>query len=477
MKEQPSAAIRWSDRRLRSGYLAIAIAGLVGLVLLPRVMTNGDEYIYAGEARILAHGRLLPVAGDPLPSTRAGDFEGPRYPPGWPLLLALGAPLGFRAMFAVALALHLVGGAATARMAVRRGLPSFLAAAWLVHPLFWSFSRTLMSDLPSAGLLLVAMDAWENHDVGRSAVAVGYSFLMRVASFTQVSGFALAIAGDRCRRCRALGTMALGAACGAAALLLVNRLKYGHPWHSSYAFNNVRLLTTAMVKQNLCIYLLGLLLIPPFPLLWLVIRRQACDRWALVAVPIVLFFLFYGYREHALGLVDNFLVGQRLILAAHAALFIATMEAWSRLSLVRHPAALSMIGVALVTLHHVWTMPMVEHYAPAARALAACRPEKVAFSVYAGRIAFSTNASSYQLIREQAPVTLPDAAVVTLRFRNSRDDTPIGFELPFWLGQASKGCRRLGDFYILDLGGRCPVDGEECDPSALRTSGRPTRLN
>ena len=285
MKDQPRAEIRWSDRRLRSGYLAIAMVALAGLVLLPRVMTNGDEYIYAGEARMLTHGRLLPVAGDPLPSTHSGDFEGPRYPPGWPLLLALGAPLGFRAMFAVALAMHLVGGAATSRMAVRRGLPSVLAAVWLVHPLFWSFSRTLMSDLPSAALLLVAMDAWENHSVGRSAVAVGYSFLMRVASFTQVTGFAIAIAGDLRHRWRALATMALGAFCGTGALLLVNRLKYGHPWHSPYAFNNLRLLTTAMVKQNLVIYLLGLLLIPPFPLLWLVIRRRSCDRWALVLFP------------------------------------------------------------------------------------------------------------------------------------------------------------------------------------------------
>lgn len=71
LRPQPSQAIPWRDPRLRTGYLTIVIAGLLGLVLLSRVVINSDEYIYAGEARILLHGRLLPVLGDPFRPTRA----------------------------------------------------------------------------------------------------------------------------------------------------------------------------------------------------------------------------------------------------------------------------------------------------------------------------------------------------------------------------------------------------------------------
>jgi len=197
LKPQPFQPIAWRDPRLRMGYLAIVVAGLLGLILLSRVVINSDEYIYAGEARILLHGRLLPVQGDPFPTDQgAADFEGPRFPPGWPLMLALGALWSFRGMFVVAIFAHLAGGAAMARMMVRRGLPAVLCALWLFHPLFWSFSRTLMSDVPAVALLLLAMDAWENDRADISAVTLGYSFLVRLSAPMTTAGFALSVWRD-----------------------------------------------------------------------------------------------------------------------------------------------------------------------------------------------------------------------------------------------------------------------------------------
>jgi hypothetical protein len=464
LKDLPDTTVPWSDPRLRAGYLAILVAGILGLLLLPRVMINQDEYIYAGEAKMLVNGHLAAVDGDPLPGAGlTADYEGPRYPPGWPLVLAFGALWSFRAMFVVALLAHLLGGAAMARLMVRRGLPSILAAVWLFHPLFWSFSRTLMSDVPAAVLLLIVMDAWENGQTKTAAVATGYSFLLRMASFTHVAGFALAVGKGFRHKVRTLGVLALGAAGGVIVLLLINTLKHGHPFRSPYAATNQGLLTVGMLGQNFWVYGLGLLLIPPFPLVWILFRPRVCDRWALVAVPVIAFFLLYGYRDQSPRFIENLLGGQRLILAAHAALLVATAGVWSRIPLARNSLVLLIAGILGVFTHHVAVRHLDLRYGPAAQAVAACHPESVIFNQYASRVALSTDASSYHLFGDREPTVKPDVAVMSLRQPTNKYETPVTFQIPEWLRRYPGSCRRFGDFFIFDFAGRCPTDGNACN--------------
>jgi hypothetical protein len=441
----------------------MGLAAIVGLLLLSRVMINQDEYIYAGEARMLLHGRLAAAGGDPLPGAHlVSDYEGPRYPPGWPLALALGALWNFRSMFVVAIVAHLLGGAAMARMLVRRGLPSILCAVWLFHPLFWSFSRTLMSDVPAAALMLMAMDAWENGRVRTSALAIGYSFLMRASAPMTTLGFALAVLTEWRRRWRALLLLGLGAAAGLAILLLVNLVKNGHPFRSPYSTAAESLITAHAVVGNGWIYGLALLALPPFPLLCLLARPRACDRWAWVALPVVAFFLFYGYRDTSPRFLENLLGGQRLILAAHAALLIATAEVWSGIPLIRFTPAILAVGVVVTLGHHFAIRHLEQRYGPAAQAVAACRPEQVLYNQYASRVALSTDAKSFYLLDEHPPTVAADVAVLSLRQPTNRFETPNTFEIPAWLRPHFANCQRHGDFYIFDLTGRCPRTGEIC---------------
>jgi hypothetical protein len=55
------------DPRLRGAWTAAGIAVVLYLALLPRALVNADEYFYAGQAYAIAHGRLAPAEGDPLP--------------------------------------------------------------------------------------------------------------------------------------------------------------------------------------------------------------------------------------------------------------------------------------------------------------------------------------------------------------------------------------------------------------------------
>jgi hypothetical protein len=441
----------------------MAVAALLGLLLLSRVMINQDEYIYAGEARMLLHGRLVSVIGDPLPAAGLGpNYEGPRYPPGWPLALALGALWNFRGMFVVAITAHLLGGAAMARMLVRRGLPSVLCAVWLFHPLFWSFSRTLMSDVPAAALLLLAMDAWENGWDKTSALAIGYSFLVRASAPMTTVGFVLAVLPEWRRRWRALILLGLGAVGGLALLLGVNLVKNGHPFLSPYSTAAESLITPHAVVENSWIYGLALLALPPFPLLCVLAQPRSCDRWALAAVPVVAFFLFYGYRDASPRFLENLLGGQRLILAAHAALLIATAGAWSRIPLFRFAPLLLSIGIAVALGHHFAIQHLDQRYGSAAQGVAACLPEKVLYNQFASRVALSTDAKFFYPLDSQAPSDPADVAVLSLRQPTNKLETPNTFKIPGWLRRHFADCQRHGDFYIFDLAGRCPQGGETC---------------
>jgi hypothetical protein len=378
-------------------------------------------------------------------------------------VLALGALWGFRGMFVVTLVMHLLGGAAIARMMVRRNLPSILTAVWLFHPLFWSFSRTLMSDLPAVTVLLIAMDAWENGRIKTAAASLGYLFLMRVVSFAPVFGFAIAVGNHARRRWRLLLILALGAACGVAALVGVNVLKYGHLFRSPYSDAQWAHFTIRMFKENLAAYGLGLLLIPPFPLLCLVLRPRSCDGWALTALPIVVFFLFYGWRETSSRPLEAFLGGQRYILPAHAALLVATAGVWSRVPLVRNAPALLAAGILAACVQYLAVRHLDQRYAPAAQAISACHPKTITYNQHASRVAFSTNAASYYLMDNGRPPVDADVAVISLRQLSNRFVAPVTFKVPDWLGGFSARCQNFGEFYVFDLAGRCPQLGNPCE--------------
>jgi hypothetical protein len=450
----PDAHVAWGDRRLYVAWLALLAAAALNLATLPRLLVNNDEVYYAGQAHTLAAGRLLPVDGDPLPVEPGHAELAVRVPPGWPALLALGRSL--RGMFMIALAAHLVGAAAFARLLVRRGLPALGVLAFLFHPLFFSFGRTLLADEATVAALLLAMDAWEERRPA-GALAVGAALLLRFAAVVALAGFLLAVAEDVRGRRRLL---LAGVAAVAAALLtmaLLHRATFGAfglttPWAS----HNTTLFGTSLAWRNTALYLGGLLAVPPLSLLWLVVAPQRCDRWARLALPVLLFFVFYEFHDGSTRWWEALLGGQRLILPAHAALLVATARVWTA-PLTRGPAvAWIACGLVVGTVGVMATRHLAARYQPAVDALARCAPRRLGFDLQSSRVALSVPAAAYLRVEGRERDLPVDVAITAARRITSHYEIEGESGPPPAL--AARGAvTRVGDFWIVDVSGRCPA--------------------
>jgi len=387
----PEQAIRWRDPRLRPAWAAIVLAAVLGLAFLPQVLTNSDEIYYAGQARTMLRGRLIPVDGDPLPVERDHPAASVKVPPGWPALLMLG--VGVRGMFVVALLAHLVGAAAVARMLARRGAQPVLVVAYLFHPSLFVYSHTLMSDVPMTAALMVAADAWEDRKSGAWAVAA--AILIRFAGVVAAAGMALAA---RPRR-RAL----IPAVIAVAALFAFNRAVHGTwTFTTPRAQAGFELLTARGLAENAVLYGAGLLLLPPFSLLWLLVRPRRVDRWALAALPILLFFLCYNYHDQSPRWWETLVGGQRLILPAHALLMMATARVWSAPWRRTWPALA--VGLLAGLAGSLAMRQLAAPYRPTVASLAGCA--RIGFDAESARVALSADAREYHLLPAEVDVSV-----------------------------------------------------------------------
>ena len=442
----------------------LALAALMGLLLWPRTMVNADEFRYAGQARLLLQGRMTWAEGAPLPGGEGYPEDGIRYPYGWPLLLAPAALLGFRALHVVPLIMLLIGGAAFARILVRRSLPSYLVGVFVFHPLFWSFSRTLMSDVPSVALALGAIDAWEHRQrPARSGALLGYSLFMRLASLFSIMGFGVATLSRWGKRRREVILLVVGGGCAAILLGLQFMLVRSGPAHSPYAFGGWSMLGWRGAGEHLALSIGGLLLIPPFPLLALLARHRACDRWALGAIPVVVFFLAYTYNDESGRWVETFLGGQRLILPAHAFLMVSTARVWGRIPLLSTLPVMLAAGSIGPLVHTSALEHLTHRYADATEAIRSCDAGVIAYTRSAARVALANDARSFHLIDYRDPPAGADVAVVAFATPTNRPTSQGGgYELSGFLASHMTSCRQFGEFYVFDLTGRCPDQGLPC---------------
>jgi hypothetical protein len=150
-----------------------------------------------------------------------------------------------------------------------------------------------MSDVPATSMMLLAMDAWEEEESVVAAIASGLLVAMRTAGAIALVGFGLAVCRDFTRRWRGVLGVVLSSGAMLFAQSIVNRIAFGRWWGNPYVQTNTELLGASLLLENFALYGAGLLLLPPFPLLWILLRRSL-DRWALAAVPVVLFFTHRG---------------------------------------------------------------------------------------------------------------------------------------------------------------------------------------
>jgi hypothetical protein len=464
----PEGAVSWADPRLRSGWLALSVAALVAVAFLPGSLTNGDEYYYAGQAFVLSHGRIVPQSGDPLPVPELPPARAFKYPIAWPALLAVSRVFSFRAMFLVALLAHVAGGAAVARMLVRRGAPAHLAVVYLFHPVFWTYSRTLLSDVPATACFLLAMDAWENRDPLRGAAALGLASSLRLASLVGVVGFGLALLPQLRRRLRDAIWLGLGVTLGLAIQAAVNYRLTGFVQGSPYAADNVSLLTGKIAVQNLLLYVAGLALLPPFSLVLLALQPSRTDRWALLAAPVLVFFILYSFHDFGPSWLETLVGGQRLVALAHASLSVATSRIWSGPLVLERKVPVLLAGAVLGIAGCLASERLVTRHQPAIELLRACHADVIAYNYNAFRAAVSTEAKGYLPFTGAPPQAGWDVLVFasqpqTYRPRTTGSDPTL--ELPRLPGTQ---CRQVGPYLVYDAAGRCPQRGEPCASIATR---------
>lgn len=458
----PSAQVKWADPRLRGAWLAIAAAAIVAMVFLPKSFTNNDEYYYAGQAYTLTQGRITPRGGDPLLVPLQVPGRAFRYPVAWPAVLALGRLVSIRSMYVVVLCAHLLGAAAAARLLVRRGAQSLLCALYLFHPVFWIYSRTLLSDLPATAALLIAMDAWENRDRATAAGSLGFAGAARIANITVTLGFGLAVIQGVRRRLADFAGLVLGVSTFWAAQVVVNHTVGSYWLVSPYAKSAAVMLTGGMITENTLLYLGGLALLPPFSLLFAVARRHLVDRWAWIAVVVVVAHLPISWHNVSSNVLETLVGGQRYVMPAHAALLIATAGAWTGAPVLRRAWFPAAAGVAIAVGGCLAMARLENRHRVAAEAVAACHPSALAYNRYANRIAGSVQARSY-IATEDIPGRDPnwDVLVLAPSFQSNQPGFSGGWSLgPPRIEGAS--CRQIGSYSVYDFTGHCPLRGDPC---------------
>ena len=259
-----AGALVRASRASASPWLARAMVGLAmawtlsaGIVFGTYASGGADSYGYSSQARLLAHGRLtdtVPIRRaftwpdaemtlTPLGYTR-GQSPGviaPRYPPGFPLLMAPLTVISESAIYFVVPVFGLLAVWGTYRLGVRLGdrlAGAFAAVALSLSPTFLFQVMQPMSDVPAAACWLLALLAAANRSPA-AAVAAGaltsVAILIRpnLAPLAALVSVPLVLGGTHGRAQRAL-LFAAAVTPGLVLLGWIQDVRYGSPLASGY---------------------------------------------------------------------------------------------------------------------------------------------------------------------------------------------------------------------------------------------------
>ncbi len=237
--------------------LAMAWTLIAGIAFGTYAAGGADSYGYISQARLLVHGRLTDTV-PARPSFTWPDVEGtliplgftrgrspgviaPRYPPGFPLLLAPLTLISETAIYMLVPVFGLLAVWVTFRLGARLGDPlagALAAVALSLSPTFLSQVVQPMSDVPAAACWLWALLA---ATTGSRAGAAGAGALASIAIMIRPNLAPLAalvfvpvaFSGTKARAARAL-LFAAALIPGLLALGWIQNVRYGSPFGSGY---------------------------------------------------------------------------------------------------------------------------------------------------------------------------------------------------------------------------------------------------
>lgn len=244
--ERPSRPPRWRFPGLtaETRFRLFLLAGLTLLLIYgsyrQRYIWGVDSFGYYQLGQLFSEGRIFlpaPFASQAPEVLVPWGFTAqptgrivPQYPPGFPLLLALGhllrAPLWVTPMIGVISCAVLFG---LLRTRVVLGTALLFTAAWALMPLTVYGSTMVMSDLAAATALMAGLLAYRHNRLVSAAWIFGLSIAIRPTNVLFLAPFFLLVGRERNARWLVVH---LAAPCLLYAAY--NHFLYGAPWRTGY---------------------------------------------------------------------------------------------------------------------------------------------------------------------------------------------------------------------------------------------------
>lgn len=332
-----------------------------------RYIWGVDAYGYYEEGRLFSQGQIhLPlimeskVPGPLVPWGFKGDPTGravPEYPPGYPLLLAVGhllrMPLWVNAFIGVASCALLYG--LLRDRAAPAGTALAFTFAWAFMPLTVYGSTMLMSDLVAASTIMAGLLAFRRERFALAGWMFGLSIAVRPTNVLFFVALAVLFRFER-RWWR----LALHLILPCALYATYNTLIYGAPWRTGYG-NVVQNLSPEIVPAYLSFYLktTWTMITPVIVLLALVALRDWSREKLSLLLWLFVFMVFYAFWRG--GGIDRWW-WSRFVLPGFPALFLLAADGFERcrLGLGRWRwgptwgTAVLFIAVLVLPFYYVW---------------------------------------------------------------------------------------------------------------------------
>ncbi|MEO0085070.1 MAG: glycosyltransferase family 39 protein [candidate division WOR-3 bacterium] len=323
------------------------------LALYPPTFAIVDEDAYLTQAFLFRSGRLSyndsPIPAPHMTVAPAGRAVS-KYPPGNALFLLPFTLAGWRWVFVSGLVLALAGtllfAATLRRLCPEAG--SYWALLYLCYPTVVVYSRTVMSDLLAATLVLAAfyclLRGWRWLLV--SGLALGAACLVRYSNAVLVPVFVL-LAWLRAERGKGLLRLGLGLVPAAFLIFGYNSFAFGGPFR--FPMQETGAFRLSFAVHNLNYYVSTLLLW--YPLLLVAPFAAGRRRRLLLGLPVLallVLFALFSYTYPAGNVLERVAVGLRYLLPALPFLLLAYVLALHELGRLLPVPAVRPLLLALV---------------------------------------------------------------------------------------------------------------------------------
>ena len=297
---------RWLSGRRGLAWLLIVGAALfcTYATFRQRYIWGCDSYGYYAFGKLISEGRAhLPVeyppgefpAGIPLAfSINAKGVATPDYPPGLPLLLAIGHLL--HAPLFVTPAVGVISCGLLFLLIRRRAsveTAALFALAWAFLPVTVFGSTMLMSDLVAAAALMAACLAFGSNRLALAAWALGFAFWVRPTNVLFLIPFSVMLPFDR-RTVKLAANLLVP--CSLYALY--NHLQFGAPWKTGYGDVGLDFLGTVFWPHVRFYAWQSVLVLSPFIVALVIagLRPWSREKFFLLlwALEFFLFYCFWG---------------------------------------------------------------------------------------------------------------------------------------------------------------------------------------